>query len=183
MGARACRVFSWISGCCSGKLIARGLGANPISGKTLSECKGHSRSSQRISGYSRAVLGIQKVILGMRNSILGMASHDLSNTKTTIIGATPGEFMGTHMKDLHSPLHSRSFFSRIGVVPARKKLLAAERPADQTLEAKPRIVPSSLGSSPSPALHLVVRIAELHYRSFLPSIHPRNLLSNEPRTI
>ena len=37
-----------------------------------------------------AALGIPDSILGMRNSILGMASHDLSDTKTTILGATPG---------------------------------------------------------------------------------------------
>ena len=30
----------------------------------------------------------------MRNPILGMASHDLSNTKTTILGATPGAIPG-----------------------------------------------------------------------------------------
>ena len=32
---------------------------------------------------------IQKVILGIWKSNLGMASHDLSNTKATILGATP----------------------------------------------------------------------------------------------
>ena len=33
-------------------------------------------------------------ILGIRNSILGVASHDLRNTKTTILGATPGAIPG-----------------------------------------------------------------------------------------
>ena len=37
-----------------------------------------------------ATLGIQQLILGVQISILGMASHDLSNTKTTILGATLG---------------------------------------------------------------------------------------------
>ena len=41
-----------------------------------------------------AALGIQSSILGIRNSILGMASHDLSNTKTTILGATLGAIPG-----------------------------------------------------------------------------------------
>ena len=41
-------------------------------------------------GILGAALGVQKIILGMRNPILGMASHDLSNEKTTILGATPG---------------------------------------------------------------------------------------------
>ena len=31
----------------------------------------------------------------VRHSILGMASHDLSNTKTTILGTTPGAIPGT----------------------------------------------------------------------------------------
>ena len=35
-------------------------------------------------------LGIGNSILGIRNSILGMASHDLINTKPTILGATLG---------------------------------------------------------------------------------------------
>ena len=41
-------------------------------------------------GVLGATLGIRNSILGIRNSILGMASHDLSNMKTTILGATPG---------------------------------------------------------------------------------------------
>ena len=52
-----------------------------------------------------------------------MASHDLSSTKTRILGATPERFpelMGTHTKDFHLPLHSRSVFLRIGVVPAHQ---------------------------------------------------------------
>ena len=54
-----------------------------------------SRSEKAILGELRDILGnssrnSEKVMLGMRNSILGMASHDLSNTKTTILGATAG---------------------------------------------------------------------------------------------
>ena len=45
-------------------------------------------------GILGATLGIRNSILGIRNSILGMASHDLSNTKTTILGATPGAIPG-----------------------------------------------------------------------------------------
>ena len=98
----------------------RSLGTTPISGKTL--LKGHSRSSGRVPGYSRS---------SSRNSetdsrILGMASHDLSNTKTTILGATLGAIPGidfNHMKDFHLTMHSRSIFSKIGVVPARQTLL------------------------------------------------------------
>ena len=45
-------------------------------------------------GILGAALGIRNSTLGIRNSILGMASHDLSNTKTTILGATPGAIPG-----------------------------------------------------------------------------------------
>ena len=50
-----------------------------------------------------------------------MASHDLSSTKTTILGATPGIDGEPHIEDFHLPLRSRSGFSRIGVVPVHKK--------------------------------------------------------------
>ena len=75
---------------------------------------------------SGAALGIRNSILGIRNSILGMASHDLSNTKTTILGATPGAIPGIdgnpHERFSFAPLFSERF-SRIGVVPARKIFL------------------------------------------------------------
>ena len=45
-------------------------------------------------GILGAALGIGNSILGIRNSILGMASHDLINTKPTILGATLGAIPG-----------------------------------------------------------------------------------------
>ena len=45
-------------------------------------------------GILGAALGAGNSILGIRNSILGMASHDLSNTKPTILGATLGAIPG-----------------------------------------------------------------------------------------
>ena len=72
----------------------RSLGTTPISGKTLSEWKGHCRSSGEVPGILRAALGVQKILLGMRNPILGMASHDLCNAKTTILGAVLGAIPG-----------------------------------------------------------------------------------------
>ena len=45
-------------------------------------------------GILGAALGMRNSILGIRNSILGMASRDLSNTKTAILGATPGAIPG-----------------------------------------------------------------------------------------
>ena len=53
-----------------------------------------------------------------------MASHDLSNTKATILGATPGAIPGSDgnpHERFHLPWYSRRFFSRIGVVPTRQK--------------------------------------------------------------
>ena len=65
-----------------------------------------------LRGILGAALRIRNSILGIRNSILGMASHDLSNTKTTL-GATPGAIPGIdgnpHESDFHLPQHSRSF--------------------------------------------------------------------------
>ena len=60
----------------------------PFSELSRSESLGEFRS---ILG---AALGIGNSILGIRNSILGMASHDLINTKPTILGATPGAIPG-----------------------------------------------------------------------------------------
>ena len=57
----------------------------------ISGLEAHAACHKGILG---AALGIQNSILGIRNSILGMASHDLSNTKTTIHGATPGAIPG-----------------------------------------------------------------------------------------
>ena len=51
-----------------------------------------------------------------------MASHDLSNTKTIILGATSGAIPGTdgnpRERFSFAPAFSEHFFSRIGVVPA-----------------------------------------------------------------
>ena len=65
--------------------------------------KKRSRSEKAISGalgefrgLLGAALGTRSSILGVRPSTLGMASHDLSNTKTTILGATPGVIPGIH---------------------------------------------------------------------------------------
>ena len=72
-------------------------------------------------GILGAALGVQKIILGMGNPILGRASHDLSNTEPQFSEQLSEQFpelMGTRPKDFHLPLHSRSVFSRIGVVPA-----------------------------------------------------------------
>ena len=63
--------------------------------------KKRSRSEKAILGalgefpvILGAALGIRNSILGIQNSILGTASHDLSNKRTKILGATPGAIPG-----------------------------------------------------------------------------------------
>ena len=69
-------------------------------------------------GILGAALGIHNSILGIRNSILGMASHDLSNTKTTILGVTPGAVPGsggnTNERFSFAPPFSERFFENWG---------------------------------------------------------------------
>ena len=54
----------------------------------------------------------------MQNSILGMASHDVSNTKATILRATPGAILGIdgHPRERFSfaPAFSARFFKNWG---------------------------------------------------------------------
>ena len=82
----------------------------------------HSRSEKAIlgalgefRGILGATLGIRSSILGIRNSTLGMASHALSNTKTTILGATP--LVGTHIKVFIFPSILGAFFRELGWSP------------------------------------------------------------------
>ena len=74
-------------------------------------------------GILGAALGIGNSILGIRNSILGMASHDLINTKPTILGATLGAVPGIAANPPERFSFAPAFserFSRIGVVPAHQ---------------------------------------------------------------
>ena len=69
-------------------------------------------------GVLGAALGIGNSILGIRNSILGMASHDLINTKPTILGATPGAIPGIAANPPErfsfAPAFSERFFKNWG---------------------------------------------------------------------
>ena len=69
-------------------------------------------------GILGAALGIGNSILGIRNSILGMASHDLINTKPTILGATLGAIprIAAHPPERFSfaPAFSERFFKNWG---------------------------------------------------------------------
>ena len=99
--------------------ILKSLGTVPISGKTLSEQKGHSRSSGRVQGYSRS--SSRNTKFHSRNGIPRLEQYANQNARSNSRSDFP-ELMGTLMKYyFHLAQHSRSVFSRIGVVPARKK--------------------------------------------------------------
>ena len=72
-----------------------------------------SRSEKAILGALREFRGILGAALGIQNSILGMASYDLSNTKTTILGATPRAIPGIdgnpHERCKHRGFEGRLF--------------------------------------------------------------------------
>ena len=89
----------------------------------FSEAWGPPQFQEKRSGSEKAILGalgdfrgILRAALGIRNSILGMASHDLSNTKTTILGATPGAILGIdeHPHETFAPAFSERFFKNWG---------------------------------------------------------------------
>ena len=98
----------------------------------LSEARGppqfqekRSRSAKAIlgalgefRGILGAALGIGISILGIRDSILGMASHDLINTKPTILGATLGAIPGVAANPPErfsfAPAFSERFFKNWG---------------------------------------------------------------------
>ena len=69
-------------------------------------------------GILGAALGIGNSILGIRNSILRMASHDLINTKPTILGATLGAIPGIAANPPErfsfAPAFSERFFKNWG---------------------------------------------------------------------
>ena len=95
----------------------------PISRKRSRSEKASVGPLEKFQGILGATLRAQQVILAMRKSILGMASHDFSNTKTTILRETAGtipQLVETHRKDVLVPHAFSECFSSIGVVPARQ---------------------------------------------------------------
>ena len=80
-------------------------------------------------GILGATLGIRNSILGIQNFILGMAPHDLGNTKTTILGATPGAIPGIggnpHERSSFAPSFSERFFENWGGPRAEEKLTSS----------------------------------------------------------
>ena len=108
-------------------LKIRSLGTTPISGKL-------SRSERAILGALGEFRGILGAALGIGNSILGMASHDLINTKPTILGATlgaiPGIVANPPERFSFAPAFSERFFKNWGGPRAPDK-----RYLPQTLQA------------------------------------------------
>ena len=74
-----------------------------------------------VRGILRAALGVQKIILGMRNPILGMVSHDWSDAKATILGATlraiPGIGGNPHERSSFASAFSEHLFQELGWSP------------------------------------------------------------------
>ena len=115
------------------KLRSRGPGKEPNSeawGPPQFQEK-RSRSERAIlgalgefRGILGAALGIGNSILGIRNSILGMASHDLINTKPTILGATSRSDSRNCREPTRKifvcPCILGEFFQELGVVPAHQ---------------------------------------------------------------
>ena len=84
-----------------------------ISGKTLSESKGHSRSSRRVPEYSQS--SSQNSKFHSRNTNFhsrNAKSHDLNSTKTTVLGATPGAIPGIDGNPHETFSFARAFSER-----------------------------------------------------------------------
>ena len=98
--------------------IFRSLGTTPISGRTLSEWKGHSWSSWRVPGNTRSSSRNWKfhswnTKCHSRNGIPRLEQHEhhnsRSNSRSDIL-----KLMGTHMKDFICPSILRAFFKNWG---------------------------------------------------------------------
>ena len=103
----------------------RSLGTTPISGKTLSERKGHSRSSGRVPGYSRSSsrnwkFHSRNTKFHSRNGLSRLDQYETHNSRSNSRSDSRNCREPTR-KTFICPIHSRSVFSRIGVVPANKK--------------------------------------------------------------
>ena len=112
----------------------RSLRTTPIPGKLSRNAKTILGALGEFRGILGAALRIQRVILGIRNCILGIAaSHNLSNSKKPILGATPGGIPQTdgnpHERFAFGPAFSERFFKNWGGSCASKystKLLCKE---------------------------------------------------------
>ena len=112
-----------------------------------------SRSEKAILGALGEFRGILGAALGIGNSILGMASHDLINTKPTILGATLGAIPGIAANPPErfsfAPAFSERFFKNWG---------GPRAPEEQSARSKGARL-SPLG--PAPYLTVVGRCCRL----------------------
>ena len=114
------RIFFVENGTISHVLLQnfRSLGTTQFQEKRSRSEKAILGALGEFRGILGAALRIRNSILGVQNSILGRASHDLSNTKTTILGATLGAIPGIggspHERFSFAPPFSERFFENWG---------------------------------------------------------------------
>ena len=108
----------------------RRLGTTPISGKTLSEWKGHSRSSGRVPGYSRSSsrnseTDSRNTKFHSRNGIPRLEQYKSQNSRSNSRSDSRNWWEPT-WKIFICPCILGAFFARIGVVPAHQKIKAQD---------------------------------------------------------
>ena len=105
---------------CSLCAFLRSLGITPISGRTSSEWKAHSRSAgsvpEQLSEFRNWFLECKMPLSEWHLATWAIRKQQFSEQ----LQVPFLELMGTHVKDLHFPLRSRNIFSIIGVVPVRQ---------------------------------------------------------------
>ena len=131
------------------------------------------RALGEFRGILGADLGIQNVILGMQNSILRMASQNLSNTKTTILGAIPGaipQIAGDlHQRFSSTPAFSKRLFENWDGPRAPDLALSETRWRLATLVLPP-YHSFTITTSDSWCHHLCIKTRSTHFRCWLDGV-------------
>ena len=95
-------------------------------------------------GILGGALGVRKIILGTRNPILGVAYHDLSDAKTTILGATlgaiPGIAANPHERLSFAPCILGAFFQELGWSPHAREMKTKEQKFKMSRKGSPSCV-------------------------------------------
>ena len=104
--------------------LFRSLGTAPISGKTLSEWKGHSRSSRRVPRYSRSSsrnwkFHSRNMKFHSRNGLSRLDQYETHNSRSNS-RSDSRNCRQPNRKIFICPCILGAFFSRIGVVPAHQ---------------------------------------------------------------
>ena len=99
-----------------------------------------SELSESSGVFSEQLSELEIPFPGIRNSILGMASHDLINTKPTILGATlgaiPGIAANPHEIFTFDPAFSERFFRNWGG-PRAQETKTDQKPTENRLKTDP----------------------------------------------